>query len=179
VTNVSQFPSKEELAQRTKGEFNADFKKRWKARGDCGEFTNDIWAWQEMLEDMGWIVQFYDQIIPEFTAFVNFDKKLLTSNVPKAYHMQQMLAQIIDRMFEGATGRFLYEWKEVHDDAHRRVYDGDEYKDSEYYMMVWYAMELFSREMADDEDIPAKPVEVYTGPKLLEDADDGDELPTA
>lgn len=170
MTNISDFPTEEERAQKTRDEFNADFKKRWKARGDCGEFTNDIWAWQEMLESMGWIVQFYDNLLPEFTAFVNFDKKLLTANIPKAYHMQRAMAQIIDRMFEDATGRHLYEWKEVQDEAHRQVRDGEEWKDdAEYYMTVWYSMELFVREMAADEDLPTQAVEE---PKMVLESDD-------
>jgi hypothetical protein len=159
MINVSNFPTAEERAQKTRDEFNADFKKRWKARGDCGEFTNDIWAWQEMLEQTGWIVQFHDRVMPEFVAFANFDKKLLTAHIPKAQHMHRTMVQILDQMFAGATGRFLYEWKEVHDDAHRQIRDGDEWKDvPEYYMSVWYSMDLFVREMAPDEDIPKQPV---------------------
>lgn len=160
MSNVSQFPTEEERAQKTREEFNADFKKRWAQRAEGpGEFTNDIWAWQEMLEQMGWTVQFYSRVLPEFTTFVDFDKKLLTANVPKAYHMQRTMEHIIDLLFwSEATGRYMYEWKEVHDEAHRRVYDSDKYKDSEYYMMVWYAMELFPREMAPDEESPTAPV---------------------
>lgn len=158
MTNVSQFPTEEERAQKTREEFNADFKKRWQARGDCGEFTNDIWAWQEMLEQMGWTVQFYARGMIEFTMTMDFDQKILTANVPKAYHMQKTMTHAIDQLFAGETGRWFYEWKEVHDEAHRRIYDGDEYKDSEYYMMVWYAMELFVRKMATDEQFPMAPV---------------------
>lgn len=143
-------------------QWQEEFKKRWKAKGDAGEFTNDIWAWQEMLEQDGWIVQFYDNVMPEFSAFVNFDKKLLTANIPKAYHMQKTMSAMLDVLFAGsATGRYLYEWKEVHDDAHRHVRDGDEWKDDkEYYMSVWYSMELFVREMKPDEDIPVAPKEI-------------------
>lgn len=164
MTSVSDFPSAEELAQRAKAEFNADFKKRWKARGDCGEFTNDIWAWSEMLEQMGWMVELYDNQIPEFSTYVNFDKKLLTNRNVKAFHAQKALAQIIDDMFAGKTGRWFYYWEEVQDDAHRHVRDGDEYKDSEHYMTVWYSMELRVRELADDEEIPLAPKGVETEP---------------
>lgn len=144
-------------------QWEADFKKRWKAKNEgAGEFTSDIWSWQEMLEHDGWIVQFYDNIMPEFSAFVNFDKKLLTANIPKAYHMQKTMSAMLDVLFAGgATGRHLYEWKEVHDDAHRHVRDGDEWKDDkEYYMSVWYSMELYVREMTPEEDIPVAPKEI-------------------
>jgi len=154
MNKVSQFPNAYERAQKVREDFNADFKKRWQARGDCGEFTNDIWAWQEMLEQSGWIVQLHDNVMQESATFVNFDKKLLTNRNVKAYHAQKALALIIDHMFEGKTGRWLYYWEEVHDEEHRHVRDGDEYKDSEDYMSVWYSMELNVREVPVDEDIP-------------------------
>lgn len=156
MSTVTQFPDAAERAQKTRDEFNADFKKRWQARGDCGEFTNDIWAWQEMLEQMGWTIKFYEYGLIEFTMTVDFDEKILRANIPKAYHMQRTMASAIDSMFEGQTGRWFYEWKEVHDDAHRHVRDGDEWKDDkEYYMTVWYSMELYVREIQEGEEFPA------------------------
>jgi murein L,D-transpeptidase YafK len=148
------FPTAEERAQRVRDEFNADFKKRWKAKGDCGEFTNDIWAWQEMLEQSGWEIQLYARHIAVFTTFVDFDAKLIVNNNPKAFHAQGALREIVDRIFADAKGRWLFYWEEVHDEAHRHVRDGDEYKDSPYYMTVWYSMELRVREMAEGEDLP-------------------------
>lgn len=175
MNNVAQFPSADERAQKVKDDFNADFKKRWQARGDCGQFTNDIWAWQEMLEQSGWIVQLYDNIMQESATFVNFDKKLLTNNNVKAFHTQKAMSDIIDCIFAGHTGRWLFYWEEVHDEAHRHVRDGGEYKDSEDYMTVWYSMELYARELADGEDIPLKPVEAYT-PLVLDANDDREPL---
>jgi len=135
-------------------QWQEDFKKRWIAKGDAGEFTNDIWAWEEMLKQDGWVVQFFERVLPEFTTFVDFDKKLLTANVPKAYHMKQIMASMLDTLFAGgAQGRWLYQWKEVQDDAHRNVRDGDEWKDDkDYYMTVWYSMELYIRELDVDVD---------------------------
>lgn len=168
MNNVVSFPDAQTRAEKVREDFNADFKKRWLARGDCGEFTNDIWAWQSMLEESGWIVQLYDNIMQESATFVNFDKKLITNRNVKAFHTQKALAQIIDCIFAGHTGRWLFYWEEVHDEAHRNVRDGDECKeDPEYYMSVWYSMELYARELGETEDIPLKPVEEpYTGPML-------------
>jgi hypothetical protein len=172
MTNVAQFPDAQTRQQKVREDFNADFKKRWLAKGDCGEFTNDIWAWQEMLEQSGWVVQLYDNSMQESATFVNFDKKLITNRNVKAYHAQKALSLIIDHMFEGKTGRWLYYWEEVHDEAHRHVRDGDEWKDDpEYYMSVWYSMELYVREVQDGEDIPLAPVVEYTEPMIGEGVD--------
>lgn len=160
MSNVAQFPTDEERAQKTRDEFNADFKKRWTQRAEgAGEFSSDIWAWQEMLEQMGWAVKFYEYSLIEFTMTVDFDEKILRANIPKAYHMQKTMAPAIDSMFAGQTGRWFYEWKEVHDDAHRHVRDGDEWKDDkDYYMTVWYSMELYVRGIMAGEEFPVAAV---------------------
>nr|DAF93741.1 MAG TPA: hypothetical protein [Myoviridae sp. ctshb19] len=158
MTEILAFPDKAERAELTRAKFNEDFKKRWKARGDCGEFTNDIWAWEEMLKEQGWIVQLYDNIMQEFATFVNFDNKMLCNNNPKAYYTQKAMEAILDRLFadEPATGRWLFYWEEVHDEAHRHVRDGAEWEGSEDYGTVWYSMELRVREILVGEDIPLR-----------------------
>ena len=148
-----------------------EFKKRWKDKGSAGLYTDDIWAWEDMLKDNGWIVQLYDTVMQESATFVNFDKKLLTNNNRKAFHTQKAMSAILDKLFAGnATGRWLFYWEEVNDEAHRHVRDGDEYKGSDDYMTEWYSMELYSRQMGADEDIPLGPVSEKTE-LLLESAD--------
>ena len=143
MNKVLPFPSKEELAERRRRKANEELKKQMLGRGNSvGQFTQDIWAWEEMLQAAGWSVDLYDRDIAEFSTFVDYDAKVLRNNNPKAFHTQHAMDQILIYAFDGATGKYLFYWEEVHDEAHRNVRDGDEWKGTELYMSVWYSMEL-------------------------------------
>ena len=118
-------------------------------------FEGDIFAWTDLLrEKHGWLVEMGDRLMPEFTTFVNFDKRMLAHNNPKAYHTRQTLQNISDMIDGGAEGRWLFWWEEVRDEAHKFVRDGAEYEGSDLFGTVGYTMELSVRQMADDEEIP-------------------------
>jgi hypothetical protein len=135
-----------------KAKWEEDFKKRWRSSGN---YTGNIWDWEEWLKSEGWDVTLYDKVLPEFHTYVDFDNKVLRNNNVKAYHAHYALKAIVERIFAGTTGRVLFYWEEVHDEAHRHVRDGDEWKDDpDYYMSVWYSREMYFRELNADEQPP-------------------------
>lgn len=158
MSSVTGFPTKTERIERNMKAFNEDFKKRWQARGDCGEFTNDIWAWEEMLKEMGWEVNLMDRAMEEFNSYVDFDARVFSNHNVKAGHAHKAMDSMLAMMFAEVKGRWLLYWEEVHDDAHKHVRDHEEWKDSDLYMTVWYSRDLFVRELKDGEEYPRAPV---------------------
>ena len=139
--------------------WEVDFKARWKKEGKAGTYTDDIWNWEEMLVGMGWSVDLYGGFTPDFSTFVDFDQKFMINRNVKAYHTKTAMAAVLDKLFSGATGRWLFYWEEVHDEAHMRIRDGKEYEGSDMYGTTWYSMELYVREVLDSENLPTQPVE--------------------
>lgn len=54
----------------------------------------------------------------------------------------------------GQTGRVLFHWEEIRDEAHRHVRDDEECKGTELYGTIWYSREMFQRELAEGEEPP-------------------------
>ncbi|MND37653.1 hypothetical protein D3C80_283440 [compost metagenome] len=117
-------------------------------------FEGDIFAWLEVLEnEHSWLTNTGFNFLPEFNTYVNFDGKILGHNNPKAYHTRETLQKISDMIGAGTTGCWLFWWEEVRDEAHKFVRDTEEYAGSDLFGTVGYTMELFSRKMADNEEI--------------------------
>uniref|UniRef100_A0AB39CDQ1 Uncharacterized protein n=1 Tax=Pseudomonas phage HRDY3 TaxID=3236930 RepID=A0AB39CDQ1_9VIRU len=120
-------------------------------------YEGDILAWTDMLRDKhGWSTEMFNNVLPEFVTFVDFDHLLIIHNNPKAYYTRETLQKISDMIDTYQTGRWLFSWAEVHDDAHRFVRDGEEYEGSDMYGTVGYTMDLTVRPLATDEEIPVK-----------------------
>jgi len=131
-----------------KAKWEEDFKKRWRSSGN---YTGNIWDWEEWLKSEGWDVKLHDKTLPEFHTYVDFDNKVLRNNNVKAYHAHYALKAIVGNIYAKETGRVLFYWEEVHDEAHRHVRDGEEYEGSADYGTVWYSREMYSRVLTEGE----------------------------
>lgn len=138
-----------DLAALTKTKWEEDLRKNQRT------FTADIWEWEEWLKLEGWTVDLGDKTLPEFHTYADFTNKVLRNNNVKAFHAHYALKAVIGNIFAGETGRILFHWEEIQDEAHRHVRDGEEWKGDELYGTVWYSREMFQRELADGEEPPA------------------------
>lgn len=140
-----------DLATFANQKWEEDFKKRWRA---SGEYSGNIWDWEEWLKQEGWTVDMYNKTLPEFHTYADFTNKVLRNNNVKAYHAHYALKAVIANIYAEETGRFLFYWEEVHDDAHKNIRDQEEWKGDELYGTVWYSREMYSRELTEGEEPP-------------------------
>ena len=122
------------------------------------QFEGNIFAWFKTLRrEHGWEINTRSRM-PEFTTLVHFDNKMgpkgMAHNNSKAHYTRLTLQKVSDMIDAGQSGRWLFWWEEVHDEAHKFVRDTEEYVGSDLFGTVGYTMELFCRKLAWDEAAP-------------------------
>ncbi len=147
---VSQFPTAAERNKRSFEEWQKDYIERRRAEGTLGDYSSDIFDWQEMLEGMGWNFTMFakNNQLAEGNMYADFDQKIILLHMHKAKMTHTALNEMIQDMFAGQTGRKLYYWQDILTERYER-------EDGTFY----YAMEFKERVLEHDEMLPTSPDE--------------------
>lgn len=150
MNNVAEFPTSEERGKRSFAEWQKDYVERQRAAGTLGDYSTDIFNWQEMIEGMGWNFTMFakNNQLAEGNMYADFDQKIILLHMHKAKMTHTALNEMIQDMFAGQTGRKLYYWQDILTERYER-------EDGTFY----YALEFKERVLEPGEEPPTAPNE--------------------